>query len=123
VAYRHGLRAQELCDLEWSQIDWKAATVGATSRSLALACILLPPVELIVLTNNFRSINPVKSGKIESLLGPGLSVYCALLAGGCGRALNGGAASGRGCGLWRARTRPSGVEAARTPKLGWPSRA
>ena len=27
VAYRHGLRAQELCDLEWSQIDWKAATL------------------------------------------------------------------------------------------------
>jgi integrase len=25
-AYRHGLRAQELCDLEWSQVDWKAAT-------------------------------------------------------------------------------------------------
>ena len=27
VAYRHGLRAQELCDLEWSQVDWKAATL------------------------------------------------------------------------------------------------
>src|SRR5262245_47495414 len=27
VAYRHGLRASELCDLEWSQIDWNAATM------------------------------------------------------------------------------------------------
>ena len=27
VAYRHGLRAQELCDLEWSQVHWKAATL------------------------------------------------------------------------------------------------
>src|SRR3974390_2374262 len=27
VAYRHGLRAQELCDLEWSQVDWRAATL------------------------------------------------------------------------------------------------
>ena len=27
VAYRHGLRAVELCDLEWSQVDWKAATL------------------------------------------------------------------------------------------------
>ena len=27
VAYRHGLRAQELVDLEWSQVDWKAATL------------------------------------------------------------------------------------------------
>jgi type 1 fimbriae regulatory protein FimB/type 1 fimbriae regulatory protein FimE len=26
VAYRHGLRAQELCDLEWSQVDWKATS-------------------------------------------------------------------------------------------------
>ena len=27
AAYRHGLRARELCDLEWSQVDWKAATL------------------------------------------------------------------------------------------------
>ncbi len=27
VGYRHGLRAQELCDLEWSQVDWKEATL------------------------------------------------------------------------------------------------
>ena len=27
VAYRHGLRAQELCDLEWSQVDWRAAAL------------------------------------------------------------------------------------------------
>jgi type 1 fimbriae regulatory protein FimB/type 1 fimbriae regulatory protein FimE len=27
VTYRHGLRARELCDLEWSQVDWKAATL------------------------------------------------------------------------------------------------
>jgi len=30
VAYRHGLRAVELCDLEWSQVEFdRAATVGA----------------------------------------------------------------------------------------------
>ena len=22
VAYRHGLRATEICDLEWSQVEW-----------------------------------------------------------------------------------------------------
>ena len=27
AAYRHGLRASELCDLEWSQIDFRAATL------------------------------------------------------------------------------------------------
>jgi integrase len=27
VAFRHGLRAVELCELEWSQIDWNAATL------------------------------------------------------------------------------------------------
>jgi integrase len=27
VAYRHGLRASELCDLEWSQIDFTSATL------------------------------------------------------------------------------------------------
>jgi integrase len=25
VIYRHGLRAQEACDLEWSAVDWKAS--------------------------------------------------------------------------------------------------
>jgi type 1 fimbriae regulatory protein FimB/type 1 fimbriae regulatory protein FimE len=27
VAYRHGLRASELCDLQWSQVDLKSATL------------------------------------------------------------------------------------------------
>ena len=27
VAYRHGLRASELCDLEWSQVDFNGATL------------------------------------------------------------------------------------------------
>src|SRR5512137_190136 len=27
VAYRHGLRASEVCDLRWEQIDWHAATL------------------------------------------------------------------------------------------------
>src|SRR5947207_15617147 len=27
VAFRHGLRASELCELEWSQIDWQGATL------------------------------------------------------------------------------------------------
>src|SRR5437762_479612 len=27
VAYRHGLRAGELCELEWSQINWQEATL------------------------------------------------------------------------------------------------
>jgi integrase len=27
LAFRHGLRASELCDLEWSQVDWNAATL------------------------------------------------------------------------------------------------
>src|SRR5262249_21219793 len=25
VVYRHGLRAQEVCDLEWSAVNWKAS--------------------------------------------------------------------------------------------------
>jgi integrase len=28
VAYRHGLRAIELCDLEWSQVEFEAANRG-----------------------------------------------------------------------------------------------
>ena len=27
VAYRHGLRASEVCDLRWEQIDWNSATL------------------------------------------------------------------------------------------------
>ena len=27
VAYRHGMRASEVCDLLWEQIDWKSATL------------------------------------------------------------------------------------------------
>jgi len=27
VAYRHGLRASEVCDLRWEQIDWNSATI------------------------------------------------------------------------------------------------
>ena len=27
VAYRHGLRASEVTDLRWEQIDWKSATL------------------------------------------------------------------------------------------------
>jgi integrase len=27
VAYRHGLRAAEICDLRWEQIDWHSATL------------------------------------------------------------------------------------------------
>jgi hypothetical protein len=27
VAYRHGLRASELCNLQWSQVDLKSATL------------------------------------------------------------------------------------------------
>jgi integrase len=27
VGYRHGLRASELCELEWSQINWRKATL------------------------------------------------------------------------------------------------
>ena len=27
MAYRHGLRVSELCDLQWSDIDFKAGTI------------------------------------------------------------------------------------------------
>ena len=27
VAYRHGMRASEVCELRWEQIDWKSATL------------------------------------------------------------------------------------------------
>ena len=27
VAYRHGLRASEICDLRWEQVDWNSATL------------------------------------------------------------------------------------------------
>src|ERR1035437_9733321 len=27
VAYRHGMRASEICDLRWEQIDWNSATL------------------------------------------------------------------------------------------------
>ena len=46
--------------------------VDATSRSFDLACILLPPVELIVLTMSFfRSIDPVKSAQYRVVIRPG----------------------------------------------------
>ena len=42
VAYRHGLRASEVCDLRWEQIDWNSATLhvrrvksGNSSQTLA----------------------------------------------------------------------------------------
>src|SRR6516162_7383060 len=30
LAYRHGLRPSELCDLQWSQVDFQAATLAVT---------------------------------------------------------------------------------------------
>jgi type 1 fimbriae regulatory protein FimB/type 1 fimbriae regulatory protein FimE len=30
VAYRHGLRASELCDLQWTQVDFERATLAVT---------------------------------------------------------------------------------------------
>jgi integrase len=32
VAYRHGLRATELCDLKWDAIDFRAATLHVTRK-------------------------------------------------------------------------------------------
>ena len=34
VAYRHGLRASEVCDLRWEQIDWKSATLATNPPGL-----------------------------------------------------------------------------------------
>src|SRR5258707_6423638 len=30
LAFRHGLRASELCDLQWTQVDFAAATLAVT---------------------------------------------------------------------------------------------
>jgi integrase len=30
IAFRHGLRASEVCDLQWTQVDWAAATLAVT---------------------------------------------------------------------------------------------
>jgi type 1 fimbriae regulatory protein FimB/type 1 fimbriae regulatory protein FimE len=30
IAYRHGLRASELCDLQWTQVDFEGATLAVT---------------------------------------------------------------------------------------------
>ena len=30
IAFRHGLRASELCDLQWTQVDFEAATLAVT---------------------------------------------------------------------------------------------
>src|SRR6516162_609920 len=30
LAFRHGLRASELCDLQWTQVDFEAATLAVT---------------------------------------------------------------------------------------------
>src|SRR3974377_1920525 len=50
--------------------------VGGTSRSLALACILLPPVELIVVTMpHFRSIAQRIQGNIELYFRAVLNLY------------------------------------------------
>src|SRR5450830_1704252 len=42
VAYRHGLRASEVCDMRWEQIDWNSAPLhvrrvksGNSSQTLA----------------------------------------------------------------------------------------
>jgi len=32
IAYRHGLRAAELCDLQWSQVDFNAGTLRVNRR-------------------------------------------------------------------------------------------
>ena len=34
IAYRHGLRASELCDLQWSQVDLNAGTLRVRRRKL-----------------------------------------------------------------------------------------
>jgi integrase len=42
LAYRHGLRAAEVVDLRWEQIDFKSALLSASgeSRRVVLAAIL-----------------------------------------------------------------------------------
>src|SRR5262249_1850076 len=30
LAFRHGLRASELCDLQWTQVDWEHSTLAVT---------------------------------------------------------------------------------------------
>src|SRR6516165_5070791 len=30
IAFRHGLRASEVCDLQWTQVDFEAATLAVT---------------------------------------------------------------------------------------------
>jgi hypothetical protein len=32
VAYRHGLRAGEVCDLRWDQVDWNSATLHVSRK-------------------------------------------------------------------------------------------
>ena len=36
VAYRHGLRASEICDLTWDAIDFNAATIHVTRKKRGL---------------------------------------------------------------------------------------
>src|SRR5215471_16876420 len=35
LAFRHGLRASEVCDLQWTQVDFEAATLAVTRASTA----------------------------------------------------------------------------------------
>jgi integrase len=41
IGYRHGLRASELCDLQWSQVE--LATAGYTSAGRRTARRPMPP--------------------------------------------------------------------------------
>ena len=43
VAYRHGLRASELCDLEWSQVEFGRSARPCTSAALRTASPLRIP--------------------------------------------------------------------------------
>ena len=37
IAYRHGLRVLELCELRWDQIDWNQATLAVRRRKRGIA--------------------------------------------------------------------------------------
>jgi integrase len=45
LAFRHGLRAAEVCDLRWEQVDFKVATLHV--RRTCAAWTLCPPRSLV----------------------------------------------------------------------------
>src|SRR5262245_5891325 len=96
VAFRHGLRAIEACDLEWSQVDFGSATMhvrrvkngkpathpirGDELRALRQLRRDNPSTEYVFTTERGSPFTPDAINRLVKRLGRGLPAFCCLAA-------------------------------------------